>query len=109
MPRLLLVLLCALLCVSLGTTSIAHAAEAGVCVEQLAAHAEDQAGQDEPADKGGKSRFDQHMNCHGHQLASLEVGDAMPVRAVEGAPPGSPGSWTLHAATTDPALRPPQA
>lgn len=102
--RLLLALLCALVSLSLASASVAHAVESNVCIEQVADHADDA-----PADGDRDGGVDDHVNCHGHQLASLPADPARGAHRRAAAVPAPTCGWPLRAAASDPALRPPQA
>ncbi|WP_326523756.1 hypothetical protein [Sphingomonas sp.] len=110
MPRILLALMCALLAVSVGTTSTAHAIESQVCVEQVngdhATHVSDAGG---APDKSSKAVPDHQVNCHGHQVAAMGNGDRFQQPSGLDIAPTAKRAKALLSALTDPGLRPPQA
>lgn len=107
--RLLLALLCALVSLSLASASVAHGAEASVCVEQVAEHA-DHAVSEDDADNGKvDGRPDHHVNCHGHQLASLPAHDVGVAHRSSDNTPIATAARVLRPSAGEAQLRPPQA
>ncbi len=111
MLRFLAPLLCALVALSLGTGTIAHATEAGHCSETTVSDAHvDESGpgkssSDTGAEKGAEKGVAHQHGCHGHHFAALGFGKTVALDAEAPAPPVS----ALRATASGPALRPPQA
>ncbi len=111
MRRLLLLLACLGVVLSIGAGSVAHAMEPALCVDAgspaAATHSAGD-GDEVPAD-ADKDSPHHHAGCHGHQMAApAEMSGAAEGVAARGqvAIGRSPA---LATAATDPGLRPPQA
>jgi hypothetical protein len=111
MRRLLALALCLLLASTLGLGSVVHASEPVTCVETSAASSLDHAdgdGDQVPADSE-KGYPHHHGGCHGHHVGVPITSDPVQYSADRRA---SRFTWDhdrTAGATTDPALRPPQA
>ncbi|MES1973370.1 MAG: hypothetical protein V4472_13005 [Pseudomonadota bacterium] len=111
MARILTFLTCLAVFVSLGWGSLAHAMEPVGCIDTptsaLSGHVEGD--RDEVPADGDKGYPHHHAGCQGHQVPTpfdrapgfAHVSGKMPLGVAQ--------LFELHGATTDPALRPPQA
>jgi hypothetical protein len=111
MRRLLALVLCLLLASTLGLGSVAHANEQVTCIEISGASSLDHAngdGDQVPADSE-KGYPHHHGGCHGHHVAVPITSDLMQHSADLRVQHLSLNHDRMADATTDPALRPPQA
>lgn len=109
MSRFLVLMLCALVVLSLGTNAAAHATETTVCVESVSGHAGVHSdGQDQGKQGSDKGVAHQH-GCHGHHFVALPPERAIAGHDLPSAAPVAGLTPSLHAAASHPALRPPQA
>lgn len=110
MPRFLAILLCAIAMLSLSVSPVAHAAERGACVEAPSGDRSFDIDRDQSGPDGADKNFaHQHTGCHAHHLAALTTDTETPSLVEIGEALLSWRSAALVAATSDPALRPPQA
>lgn len=111
MHRMIVLLACLAVFLSLGSGSVAHAMEPIACIDAGTAaetgHA-DGDGDQVPSDSD-KGYPHHHGGCHGHHVAT-ETAKAEPAQLHEaGAHMRPTDGLALAASTGDPALRPPQA
>ncbi len=111
MARILTFLTCLAVVVSLGWGSFAHAMEPVGCidVETSAVTGHVEGDRDEVPADGDKGYPHHHAGCQGHQVAApFESAPTFAPVSID-RPLGLAQLVELHGATTDPALRPPQA
>lgn len=109
MHRFLLLLLCALAALSMGTGAVAHAAESSVCAEQASDKAEVHSGNEEPGKPASDQGYGHQHGCHGHHLMAIMPEKSAVSHALPSTAPFVRMAPALYAARSDPALRPPQA
>lgn len=111
MPRLSALILSLILALTLGLGSVAHAAEgvSGAEVPQSLAWAHSEKDGDQVPADSDKGYPHHHMSCHGdHVGVPITPEPVLPVSALR----ACPAEWEqgpITPASTDPALRPPQA
>ncbi len=111
MHRVIILLACLAVFLSLGTGSVAHAMEPIACIDVAAAletgHAEGDNDQ-VPAD-GDEGYPHHHGGCHGHHVATASAKLEPLTQDVMGLLNPPRRALALAASPSDPALRPPRA